>query len=223
VSRYYAEDVLNFLEGKLTEPAILFGLSAGGAVAVASAAYQPELVRGVIAGDSPFDLEVLVNWMTSDGFKSRFTALREIAGAQLSTAELTRAIAEIPVQIPGQDAMVNYADAPEMDAVKIQQLALTLKHMDPGVLEYHAEGRALEFLEGFDLDELLPKISCPVLLLQANPELGGMMTNAAVQYVQSILPDAQHVRFERAGHDLGLDSWQVSELLRVVVSFMEGL
>ena len=95
--------------------------------------------------------------------------------------------------------------------------------MDPGVLEYHAEGRAREFLEGFDLDKVLERITSPVLLLQGNPLLGGMMTNEAVKHVQSILPNAMHVLIETAGHDLGLDTWEVSPLLRAVTSFLGSL
>jgi pimeloyl-ACP methyl ester carboxylesterase len=96
--------------------------------------------------------------------------------------------------------------------------------MDPGVLEYHAEGRAREFLEGFDLDKMLERITSPVLLLQGNPLLGGMMTNEAVKHVQSFLPDALQVLIETAGHDLGLlDTWEVSPLLRAVTSFLGSL
>jgi pimeloyl-ACP methyl ester carboxylesterase len=47
--------------------------------------------------------------------------------------------------------------------------------MDPGVLEYHAEGRAREFIEGFDLDKILERITSPVLLLQGNHSLGGII------------------------------------------------
>lgn len=95
--------------------------------------------------------------------------------------------------------------------------------MDPGVLDYHAEGRAREFLEGFDVEKLLERITCPILLLQANPSLGGMMTNDVVEHVQSILPNVMHIYIEKAGHDLGLDTWEVSPLLRALTSFFGSL
>jgi pimeloyl-ACP methyl ester carboxylesterase len=90
-------------------------------------------------------------------------------------------------------------------------------------LEYHAEGRASEFLEGFDLDQILARITCPVLFLQGNPSLGGMMTNEVVKHVQIILPNAMHVLIETSGHGLGLDTWEVSPLIRAVTSFLESL
>jgi pimeloyl-ACP methyl ester carboxylesterase len=223
LSKYYATDVEDFLQQQIDEPAILFGLSAGGNVALAVAAECPELARAIIVGDSPIDMDVLVEWMTSEGFQRYFTNLRDLAGGDHSIVELTRQIADIPIPIPGEDNFIRYGDRPDVDAIDIQQLAITLSHMDPGVLEYHAEGRAREFLEGFDLDQVLERITSPVLLLQGNPSLGGMMTNEAVNHVQSILPNAMHIFIESAGHSLGLDTWEVSPLLRAVTSFLESL
>jgi pimeloyl-ACP methyl ester carboxylesterase len=223
LSKYYAADVEEFLRQRLDEPAILFGLSAGGAVALGVAAKCPALVRGIVVGDSPLDMDILVAWMTSEGFKHWFSALRELAGMDLAIAELASQIANIPVQVPGQAASVRYGESPGMDAIDIQQLAITLHHMDPGVLEYHAEGRARDFLEGFDLDAILARITCPVLLVQGNPALGGMLTHEAVKHIQSIVPNAMHVFIESAGHGLGMDTWQPSALIRAVTSFLEAV
>ena len=107
LARYYGVDVEQFLRHQLDEPAVLFGMSAGGAVALAVAAECPELVRAIVVGDSPIDKEALVAWMTSEGFKYWFSALRELAGLDLSVGELCRRIADIPVQAPGQDARIS--------------------------------------------------------------------------------------------------------------------
>jgi len=221
VSKYYVADVEQFLRQQLDEPAILLGESAGGAVALCVAAQCPELVKAIIVGDFPLDMDWLLEWMTSEGFKYWFSVLRQLAGRDISIAELTRRIADIPIQVLGQDTPIHYGDSPGVDAIEIQQMAIMLSHMDPGVLEYHAEGRASEFLEGFDVDKLLERITCPVLLLHGNPALGGMMTDKVVRHVQSILPEATHVFIESAGHSLGLDTWDVSPLLRAVTSFLE--
>jgi len=222
-AKYYRADVQQFLWQQLHEPAVLFGLSAGGAVALAVAADCPERVRGLIVGDSPIDMDALVAWMTSEGFKYWFSALRELAGKGLSIAALTHRIADIPVQSPGQDTPVRYGEPSGTDAMAIQELAITLRHMDPGVLEYHAEGRASEFLEGFVLDSVLARITSPVLLIQGNPALGGMMTDRVVKQVQSILPGSVHVLIETAGHGLGMDTWEVAPLIRAVSAFLQSL
>lgn len=223
LSKYYVVDVQEFLRQKLDEPAILFGLSTGGAVALAVAAKCPELVRAIVLGDPPLDMDELVAWMTSEGFKYWFSALRELAGLGLSIGELCRRIADILVQVPEQDAPIRYGDSPGVDAIQIQQLATTLSHMDPGVLEYHAEGRAREFLEGFDSDQILGRITCPVLLIQGNPSLGGMLTNDVVKRVKTILPNAMHVYIETVGHGLGMVTWETAPLIRAVTSFLESL
>ena len=222
-SKYYAADVVKFLQQQLNEPAILFGESAGGALALWVAAQCPELVRAIVVGDFPLDMDWLVGWMTSEGFKYWFSALRKLTGFGLSISELTKKIADIPIQVPEQDNRIRYGDSPGVDVIHIQQWAITLSHMDPSVLEYHAEGRAREFLEGFDVEKLLERITCPILLLQANPSLGGMMTNDVVEHVQSILPNVMHIYIETAGHDLGLDTWEVSPLLRALTSFFGSL
>ena len=78
-------------------------------------------------------------------------------------------------------------------------------------------------LEGFDMDQILARITCPVLLLQGNPSLGGMMTDEMVKHTQSILPNAMHMLIESAGHSLGTDTWEVVPLSRAVTSFLESL
>lgn len=223
-SQYYVDDVAGFLQQQLDEPAVLFGDSAGGMVALAVAAQFPEFVRAVIVGDSPLDMDVLVAWMTSDGFKHLFSVFHKIAGLKdRSIKEIEREIGDIPIQVPGQETTIRYGDSPGVDAINIQGLAITLSQMDPGVLEYHATGRAIEFLDGYDLDDFLEKIACPILLVQANPTLGGMMTDAVVNHVKSNFPGVQHAYLEAYGHSLGLGTWEVAPLLRPVMSFLDSL
>lgn len=100
--------------------------------------------------------------------------------------------------------------------------ATILSQLDPGVLEYHAEGRAREIMEGLEPKEILVKINCPVLLLQGNPSQGGMMTNASIEYALPKLKSATHVLIEPFGHGLGLDSWEAGLLLRAVSTFLES-
>ena len=221
-SRYYIEDIEAFLQ-QLGEPAILFGVSAGGMVALGVAARNPEMVRGIILGDSPIDMDVLLAWMSSEGFQDYFSTLRQKAGMKESFSGLKKALGEMLIQVAGKDELVRYEDSPGVDPVDIQQLAMTLYQMDPSVLDYHAAGHPKEFLAGFVFEEILEKIECPLLLLQANPSLGGMLTDSAVQQVQSILPDVTHVMLETVGHDLGLDSWNTSPLLRAVMIFLETI
>jgi pimeloyl-ACP methyl ester carboxylesterase len=224
LSKYYVEDTVKFIQSQFEEPVILYGQSAGGVGALSAASQIPTMVKGVILGDSPIEREVLIRWMTSDEFKKHFSELQKIAKQKdQSKREIAKKIADIPVKVPGQDEEIRYGDSPGMDDIRIQQLAIVLAEMDPGVLEYHATGRAVEFLEGLDFKNCLRRIHCPVLLLQADPAQGGMMTSAGVQYVKSVLPNTEHAFFKSMGHDLGLETWNVAAWLRVVTNFLSML
>lgn len=219
---HYAADVQAFLQEQLTEPAVLFGVSAGGLGALDVASQLPDKVQALVIGDSPIDMEALSAWMSTDEFASHFTALQEFAGSGRSVAELAQALGNLPAQVPGQDAPVAYRELPGMNAARLRAWAKTISQLDPGVLEYHAQGRGQEFLENFDMAGILQQVSCPVLLLQGNPELGGLLSDEAVGYALSKLQGATHVLL-KAGHDLGLSTWQVAPLLRAVTDFLESL
>jgi len=111
-AKYYVGDVVQFLRQQLEEPAILFGLSAGGLVALSVAAQNPELVSAIIIGDSPVDIKVLVEWMTSGVFQDHFSALQKIAGLEdISVQEIGRRISDIVVHVPGQEAGSRFGDS----------------------------------------------------------------------------------------------------------------
>lgn len=222
-SRLYGKDILSFLTHEFEEPVIVFGMSAGGLVALDVAAQAPGRVKAVIVGDSPIDFVQLKTWMKSEEFMELFSAFRDLAGSEKPLLQISNELAEIKVNIPGELEPIRYADQPGMDALELRQFAKTLSMLDPGVLDYHAEGRADEFLAGFDLDEMLPNITCPVLLVQGNPNLGGMMTDESVDFALAELPDATHVLIERAGHDLLMNTWKERSLLRVIFTFLDTL
>jgi pimeloyl-ACP methyl ester carboxylesterase len=192
-SSFYGEDLIAFMKRQVAEPAILFGNSAGGLVALDAAAKAPECVKAIVLGDSPIDIEWLLGWMTSPGFKALFSAWRALANAKQPIADMLGELAAIPVRVQDQEASIRYADQPGIDETELRQLALTLRNLDPDVLEYHAEGRAVEYLKDFDLDRILENVPCPVLLVQANPELGGLMTDRSVAHALARLVRGAHV------------------------------
>ena len=52
---------------------------------------------------------------------------------------------------------------------------------------------------------LLPAIHCPVLLVQADPSAGGVVTDDEVQRALTLLPDPTHMRFSGMDHMLIYD------------------
>jgi len=219
----YLADIMAFVQQQLTEPAIVFGHSMGGLYAGWLAARLPEKMQAVIIGDAPLSTDSILTLESPETRIGFWASLRELAGSGRSVAELVSLLADMPVSVPGQEQPVRYGDLPDVDTAALRNWAKTLSQLDPGVLEFHAEGRIEEILGDEGLEPWLRQISCPVLLLQGNPSLGGLMTDRDVERALSVLPDATHVLIEHAGHGLGLSAWEVAPLLRAVTDFLESL
>jgi pimeloyl-ACP methyl ester carboxylesterase len=67
-----------------------------------------------------------------------------------------------------------------------------------------------ENIAGFDGDQYLKKLQCPVLLLQANPDLGGVLSDADIAVAKAIKPDVNVLLFQDAGHFMHLHDPQAT-------------
>jgi len=206
VKDYYV-DTLRFVEENLTEPAVLFGSSMGGWIATMLAANRPEKTRALIIGDSPLTID----------YRDEISPFLAHIKAERDNASLDLPISELASKLSG-DKKTPMARAK----------ARSLIQLDPDVMSAWIEGmedeeRFKDYHEGYDLESLVESISCPILLLQANPETGGAMKYEAIEIVTSRLADAYHLYFEEFGHDLGISTWNTGRLLRAVVTFLESL
>lgn len=61
---------------------------------------------------------------------------------------------------------------------------------------------AVRFPERPEWRELLPKVTCPVLLITSDPERGGIVTPELAQEASRLLPTLKHVRIQGAGHNI---------------------
>ncbi|MDH4208286.1 MAG: alpha/beta hydrolase [Anaerolineae bacterium] len=222
VGRYGAEDYLAdieaFVRGVMEAPAVVFGHSLGALFALALAGRQPEHVRAVIVGDMAVTPATWAAITTNQEFHA---SLRDLAAKKLSIPELTRLLADLTV--PRTDPPVRYKDSPDVLSVELREWAKSISQLDPDVLALHAQGRRDELMQAFDFERMLRRVSCPTLLLQADPSQGGIMTDHDVEYAMSLLAEAYHVQIEDAGHDLGLATCEVGPLMRAVLNFLESL
>jgi pimeloyl-ACP methyl ester carboxylesterase len=92
-------------------------------------------------------------------------------------------------------------------------------HLDPSVLDYHATARVQDFFAGVQ-DTDLAQIRCPLLLIQANPRKGGLMTDAEFALAQSARPDFSFARLDTA-HDLDLSRGWDSPFYQAAQGFLE--
>jgi len=214
----YVPDIKAFLERQVTERAVIFGHSLGGWIALLAAAELQEKIQALILGDPPLSIERWVAHESSEESIGFYCALRRIARSKLPVPEMAAALADLPVFMAGQEAPVRYGDLPGRDAVHLRDWAKTLSQVDPDVVQYHAEGRMKDYVQNVDLDGALRRLTCPVLLLQAE-----IISDSDAKHALSLLANGVHAKLEDTGHDLGLDTWKVTPLLRAVTSFLESL
>jgi pimeloyl-ACP methyl ester carboxylesterase len=211
----YVRDIVQLVDRFLDEPAILFGHSLGAMVALAVAAERPGRVRGVILEDPPF--ETMGERIGQSALLGYFQQLQKLVAAGLTVAELANALADVRMTPP--DAT---SPGPRLgdlrDAATIRLAAACLAAADPEIFRPIV---AHEWLRGYSVEQLLRQVQSPVLLLQGDPALGGMLVDADVRLAQEILADCTHVRMANVGHQI---HWQQTEAtLRVVAGFVESL
>ena len=76
-------------------------------------------------------------------------------------------------------------------------------------------------LEGYDPDELLPAITCPILILQADPAAGGLLSDREVERALRLLPHPTHLRLEGIGHEL--HGTHPQRVLQAISPFIESV
>ncbi|MDQ3248107.1 MAG: alpha/beta hydrolase, partial [Chloroflexota bacterium] len=187
----YAEDTIGFLQHCLKEPAYIFGHSLGGMVALLVATQYPDGVRAVAIGDAPLSSQT---WHTAfHQGRDRVLAWRELAGGQKPFDEVVEALKNAPIEVPGRIGSVPMRDVMGEDAPIYAWLATNLQQNDPDMLTALLDRYAITTV-GYEMNRVLPGIQCPVLLVQADPTVGGMMTDAEVALALPLLNWPRHVR-----------------------------
>jgi len=211
----YGEDVARLLGERVPQPAVVFGHSLGGMLGMWLAANQPALVRALILGDNAV---VTGRGVRNPMYAALFAGLRDVARRGGGLETVAEGIGKIVLPVPGTDESVAIQELPGNDEAYLLSWARCVQQADPEVYEMTLDGSALV---GWDGEGLLPGITCPTLLLQANPQLGGLMSDADVALATRLLSHHTHVRFRNLGHALFIQ--QPETVLRAVTNFLESL
>ncbi len=85
----YADDMIAFLR-QIPEPAVIFGHSLGGMVALLVAAQIPQHIRSVVVGDSPLTAECWLAHLRRT--RDNLVAWRDLAGGAHTLEEISDAV-----------------------------------------------------------------------------------------------------------------------------------
>ncbi len=211
----YADDTMAFLQHCLKEPAYVFGHSLGGAVALLVAAQFPAGVRAVAVGDAPLSWQAWQAHQSSD----RLAAWRDLAGGQKPFAEVVEALKDTPTKVPDRVDPVPMRQVTGEDAPMYTSLAACLQQNDPDMLSALID-RFETTTAGYEMNSVLPSIQCPVLLLQADPTAGGVMTDKEVALALPLLDQSQHIRLPGSGHMLHIERKET--ILQALEAFFQS-
>jgi pimeloyl-ACP methyl ester carboxylesterase len=206
----FADDVDEFIRAIAPEAAI-FGHSLGAMVGMCVAARAHSRIRSLIVGDSMISTANLAASL----YGPLFREMHKLMTQRHSRQELARAIGEIRVILPYFDEPLRLGELTGSSEAAMLEWARTLEQTDPDVLAMSLDGSAFT---GWNPERILPNISCPVLLLQANPELDGLLLDSNVDLALRLLPRGEHVRFPLLGHALFIQ--QAKPVLNVVMEFL---
>jgi pimeloyl-ACP methyl ester carboxylesterase len=230
-------DLQLFLEEVVQEPAIVSGLSSGGVLAVWLAAYVPDHVVAVISEDPPMFSSMWPR-ITQEKYMTYMFQTAVDAFGDPSGRDLEAFFSRMGVPQGGSDELL-YIPTPVVKGMMF--LIHTTRALKPNRpydvpfipyeqragLKFFAEydvdfSRATidgRLSEGFDPEDALSKVNCPMLLLQASWSrhetwgLLGAMDDADVLRIKSLVRDLRYAHIE-SGHSihLGEPKWYLEQV-----------
>ena len=207
----YVSDVQQFVETQFDEPVVMYGHSLGAMVVAAVAAKLDDKVMGAILEDPPF--ETMGTRIGETSLLSYFQGIKSVVTELREPWEIGPALAEVEFFDPVSKTTKRVSEI--RNEVEIMYAAKCLSRIDPTVLDPIVEGR---WLNGYDLADISKSIPCPTLLLQGDPDQGGMLIDEDVAIMKQKKPNLFHVKYNGAGHQLHWTNRE--EVLRAVSSFL---
>ncbi len=210
----YAQDVSAFVKQVLPGGAAIFGHSLGAEIGMCVAADENCRVSALILGDPVISPENFARSM----YDPLFLQLHKLILRGGSQQVLAHGLGKIEIRVPGFDEALRIEELPGNTVPVLLEWARCAMQTDPETLAMTLNGSSFE---GWDPAQILPRISCPALLLQGNPELDALLTDDDVKLALSLLPRAKHVKFPLLGHALFMQ--QPKPVLNAVTSFLQEL
>jgi len=210
----YIRDMAAVVSQQFREPVVLYGHSLGAMVAMGVAAAVPELVKAIVLEDPPLD--TMGARIAPSALHNYFAAVQTLVPTQDSPLVIARRLTELTYLHPGTGETLTIGK--QRDATTLRFMSTCLAQLDPGVLVPIVERR---WLEGWNWQQELPKVRCPVLLLQADEIAGGMLIDTDAQQCVDLIPDCTLIKMRGVGH---LMHWQrPGEVTNHTLTFLEAI
>lgn len=210
----YIRVTTEFVRQEFSEPLLIYGHSLGAMVAAGVAGQLAARVRAVVLEDPPLD--TMGSRIQESPLHAYFSALQPWAGSQLPTDQLARELAGLTFADPISGATLRLGD--QRDPAQLRFMASCLARLDPRVLDPIVESR---WLEGFDWRQVFQQIRSPALLLQADTNVAGMLTDGDAAQVESLCSSVTLVKLRGCGHNM---HWtRTQEIANLTCAFLESL
>ena len=203
----FAQDNAEFV-ARLSAPTVLVGHSIGGVIALMVAARHPDKMRALIIEDSPLRL---------DNYRRIIDSSREMFTRWLDLK--TRAQSEQDLSLQLADT---YKEYPGITSAWIMFFAGCLWKLDPTFFDVLLQDFEA-FVAGYDCEDILAKIDCPVLVLRGGPRLGAAMTDEEISWLQSNFRNVKCVLIDGVGHLLHLEDHGHTAVLTEMMTFLGRL
>ena len=185
---------------ELERPAVL-GHSMGAATGLVLACAYPDLPGAILLEDPP---AWWTSWTTTPEATERLAGMREwFIGLKRNTRE------EL---LDGQRA-----EQPGWSEADLEPWADAKQRFSPNVLSVLDQDNAA----GVDWHGTLQQVTCPALLITADPELGAIVTEESAATLKALVPHLQIAHVPGAGHNIRRD--QFAGYLDVVRAFLSEL
>ena len=193
-----ADDLAGVIAGLgLSRPPVL-GHSMGAATALVLAGAYPDLPGAILLEDPPA-------WWT--GWTATPEATERLAGMRERFVGLKRKTRE--ELLDGQRA-----EQPGWSEADLEPWADAKQRFSPNVLSVLDQDNAA----GIDWPEIMQRITCPALLITADPERGAIVTEESAAMLKALVPHLEIAHIPEAGHNIRRD--QFARYMDVIHAFL---
>lgn len=196
-----ATELAGLIKGLNLEAPMVLGHSMGAATALYFAAIFPKLPRTIILEDPP------VSWLTTEPTAVETDYRADFIAGILANKRKTRGdlLAECRKNHPGwsDTELEPWIDSKHRFSPRITEIVRSVQG-SPDVIS-----------------ALLQKITCPMLLITADQERGGIMGEAEIASLKALVPHLQLAHISGAGHNIRRD--QFTLYMKVLKEFLGDL